>query len=157
MHGEKKVVFIPSLSFPSSDRKEERRVITRVSSPSWSCLGVVGSSQLVVPPLNAQEEPRRRGQSTYVNTCLPSFSFPPSDQRERREERRGRVITRVSTPSWSCLGVEGACLSSAQRPRRTTTRNSDGNYLRREHPPPPSRQRTQRESKGKQGPGCSPA
>ena len=49
------------------------------------------------------------------------------------------MFTRISSTSWSFLGVVGASVSSAQRPRRTTNRRFltlKHLYLRRVHPPP---------------------
>ena len=101
-----------------------------VSPPSWPCLRVMSS--LSITHKKSHNTVIKR---TYpVHTRLPPLS-PPSRQRkgeagegggvftshQRTRRERGRVITRVSAPSWSCLGVEGACLSSAQRPRRTMT------------------------------------
>ena len=120
--------------------KGRRRASTRGSGPSWSCSGAVGSGPRAVCPLSARGGPRFADFRSYLrreHPPLPSlFVRPIGAQRERR-----RVVTRASRPSWSCLGVVGASISSAQRPRRTT--RADGvptcavsNRLNPPAPPP---------------------
>ena len=65
-------------------------MITRVSTPSWSCLSVVGSSRPVVPPLNTQEGPQQRAITYAVNTRLPRHAHT------REERKRAGVHPRKS-------------------------------------------------------------
>ena len=63
-----------------------RRVCTRVISPSWSCLSVVGSSRRAAPPLNAQEGPQpcEEDWATYA-----VYTRPPVPSARREEEQAG--------------------------------------------------------------------
>ena len=94
-------------------REGERRVFTRVSSPSWSCLGVVGSSSLwcTRSTLKKNHDAQKRRLDLIQSLLTPCTPLPcpvPITEGRRERGRERRVFTRASSPSWSCLGVEGS-------------------------------------------------
>ena len=112
---------------------------TRASSSSWAFLGAVGS-----PPPRSGASAQRPRRTANRNRAYLRRAHPPPVPSARTEKREGKHAG-VHPRKWALVVLLGRCgtsASSAQRPRRTTSRvHTDDQPLTPCTPasPPPSR------------------